>query len=477
MSIPASGADPSAEDRSQFEELYQRAPFGYLITDAEDVILRVNETLLTWSGYAEHEVIGRPFRDLLTSGAQILYETRHIPVLHLQGFSHEVSLQLVKADASLLPVLINASITTNGDGRPAEVRIGVLDASSRISWERELLTAQRTAESLADRVSVLQNASSAFASSSTETQITDQLASILENALVASATCVALIDSSGELEVIAGTNLLDGLIREDGLRPADTVLAFEKPVFVGTTPEDEASYPSMVAGLRTARLRTVALFPIMSDARPIGIAAAFFGRERTLAANEVDVVLSVARQASQVLTRLRAQTQLAHLALHDQLTGLANRSLIRESISVDLAHAARSSKPFSLLFIDLDGFKKVNDELGHHIGDAILRAVAQRLTASVRESDVVGRYGGDEFVVICRDTDSQDASAISSRIRAAVRAAFDVAEGFDISASIGIATHQPGAASASMDEIINAADAAMYESKRLGRDRTTQVQV
>ena len=465
-------SDPeSSED--YFESLFHGAPFGYLVTDGSDVVVRVNATLLALGGFDEHNVVGRPLRDLLAPGSQLLYETRHLPVLRLQGYSNEVFLQLATATGSTLPVLVNAAVVADGN----EVRVGILDASNRVSYERQLLATQRTAEDLAARVTVLQNASAAFAASVTETQIADSLASILEDALVAPATCVALLNERGELDVVAGTDLLDGLVLGDVHLLGSTVLESEKPVIVGTGPNDEAIYPWVVAALREARLHTVAVFPIMSDSRPIGATAAFFGRARELSESECEMVLSVARQASQGLTRLRAQLQLAYAARHDQLTGLANRASLRASIADLLAVPAHEARTLAVMFLDLDGFKTVNDRLGHNVGDAVLREVASRLNSSVRYVDVVGRYGGDEYVVVSADTAGDDAAQIADRIHTAIGRQFDQAPGFEITASIGLASHGSSAPPTTVDDLIAAADAAMYESKRLGRGRTTHVRV
>jgi len=127
------------------------------------------------------------------------------------------------------------------------------------------------------------------------------------------------------------------------------------------------------------------------------------------------------------------------------------------------------------MFLDLDGFKTVNDRLGHHVGDAILQQVAARLRNAVRVGDAVGRYGGDEFVVVC-DAAGEAAETVAERIRDEIRAGFVEAQGFPISASIGIAVCS-AECEATTDSVIGAADAAMYESKRLGRDRTTVVEV
>ena len=460
------------DDRLSFEALFDHAPFGYLITDTDDVIVRANETFSAWTGFGADDLVGRHFRDLLPPGSQLLYETRHLPVLRLRGSVDEVFLEVRTAGGPVLPVLVNAVVE---DG---EVRIGVLAAANRLSYEQQLLATQRTAESLAARITVLQDASSAFATGGSEEAIAHSLSAILEETLVASDACVALVSRSGALDVIAGSNPLDGLIRGDHQLLGLNVVKFEEPVVVHATDDYLDSYPWVVRAMREARLQTVAVFPMMSDARPIGVTAAFFRRERTLAESETEVVLAVARQASQVLTRLRAQEQLAYAALHDQLTGLANRESIRHSIALALearSPVLASERAVSVMFLDLDGFKTVNDRLGHHVGDAILQQVAARLRNAVRVGDAVGRYGGDEFVVVC-DAAGEAAETVAERIRDEIRAGFVEAQGFPISASIGIAVCS-AECEATTDSVIGAADAAMYESKRLGRDRTTVVEV
>jgi diguanylate cyclase (GGDEF)-like protein/PAS domain S-box-containing protein len=455
-----------------FEDLYRRAPFGYLTTDPHDVILRVNDTMIELCGYPEEHLIGRTFAELLAPGGRLFYETRHLPVLRLQGHAREVLLGLARADGSTVPILLNADVV---DGDEPGVRVAVLAATERESYERNLLAAQRAAELLALRVAVLQDAAAQFSSTSSEAQLTEALSTIVGDALVATASCVALI-INGELKVVAGTNLLDGLVDRSGPRPGPDAMQAERPVVVSANAEGAADYPAVAAALERARLQTLIAIPIMREGVPIGTIGAFFARERKLDANEVDLVTTIARQAAQVLVRLRIQEQLAHQALHDHLTGLANRQLLRERLAKLIASTSRTSQPLSVMFLDLDGFKAINDRLGHQVGDAILRDVAARLTGAVRELDELGRYGGDEFVVICADTTADDALSIAARVREAVRQPFDSAPGFALTASIGVATYDPRMGRpVSTDEILRLADTAMYESKRDGRDRTTPV--
>jgi PAS domain S-box-containing protein len=128
------------------EELYEEAPCGYLSTTLDGAIVRANRTFLRWCGYSAEELLRRRFHDLLPPGAQIYYETHYAPLLQMQGAVREIALEIVRADGSRLPVLVNAAVRNDADGNPTSVRIMVLDASDRRRYERELLEARTAAE-------------------------------------------------------------------------------------------------------------------------------------------------------------------------------------------------------------------------------------------------------------------------------------------------------------------------------------------
>jgi diguanylate cyclase (GGDEF)-like protein len=127
-----------------------------------------------------------------------------------------------------------------------------------------------------------------------------------------------------------------------------------------------------------------------------------------------------------------------------------------------------------VLYLDLDGFKPINDRLGHAVGDTVLRHVATRLRSVVRESDSLGRLGGDEFIVICTDTDHAAAAAIAERIHGAIAEPMDgIPDSMAISVSIGVAVHRHSRNSdLTTDEILDVADTAMYRAKKSGRNGT-----
>ncbi|MAY68320.1 MAG: hypothetical protein CMM77_14495 [Rhodospirillaceae bacterium] len=170
------------------------------------------------------------------------------------------------------------------------------------------------------------------------------------------------------------------------------------------------------------------------------------------------------------LTEYRlAEQQIAYMASHDEVTGLPNRSLFLDRLDVALRQAAREKNRIAVLFIDLDGFKAVNDRLGHEAGDIILHQVAVRLVARVRASDTVARYGGDEFTVILNQiSNAQDVSRVAQSIVDELTRPFTAKrETVMIGASVGIALYPEHAETA--DALIRIADKAMYEVKHSGK--------
>ena len=195
-------------------------------------------------------------------------------------------------------------------------------------------------------------------------------------------------------------------------------------------------------------------------------------------------VLGVVRDVTDLV---EAEERLAHAALHDELTGLPNRALLLDRLEAAMARSARDEEgAVSLLFCDLDGFKRVNDRAGHAAGDAVLVEAASRIRSVLRQGETVSRFGGDEFVVVLepwhqhpddRDRDAETGLAaveVARRISAALRPPFVVSGSeYVLSASIGIAhaSGEHGRSGVSAVELLRRADTAMYQAKALGKDR------
>ncbi len=168
--------------------------------------------------------------------------------------------------------------------------------------------------------------------------------------------------------------------------------------------------------------------------------------------------------------RQAARQRLVYLAYHDPLTSLPNRSRWEEILEKSTSQAVAFSTPFALLFVDLDRFKEINDTVGHTMGDRLLVEASKRLQATLRPKDVIGRFGGDEFVVLTGElTDPIEASTLAQDLRDAIRKPFVFGErAFHVGASVGIALFPADGSTAGL--LLNHADAACYQAKRAGGD-------
>ncbi|MBM6551622.1 EAL domain-containing protein [Marinomonas ostreistagni] len=178
---------------------------------------------------------------------------------------------------------------------------------------------------------------------------------------------------------------------------------------------------------------------------------------------------------SDITRQKRNEEQLEHIAYYDSLTGLANRTNLTSSLNQSIARVERGNEKFALAFLDLDGFKEVNDTFGHEIGDLLLIEVAKRMLATLSDSSTVARFGGDEFVLLMPiDAAHSDIETMLNTLLEQLSAPFSVTGlSLQISASIGV-TYYPQERSVEADQLIRQADQAMYQAKITGRNRLRQ---
>jgi diguanylate cyclase (GGDEF)-like protein len=173
-----------------------------------------------------------------------------------------------------------------------------------------------------------------------------------------------------------------------------------------------------------------------------------------------------------VTAQVRLREELRSRAETDPLTGAANRRRFHQALEIECLRFARNRLPLSVLMIDLDFFKDVNDRYGHPVGDTVLRTVAQLLLLSLRKTDLLARYGGEEFSVLLPDTPLSGAMVIAERVRHAIDQKPIVADGcpLQVSISVGVASHADEG-EASPELLLKKADLALYRAKALGRNR------
>ncbi|MEV8273666.1 diguanylate cyclase [Microbacterium sp. NPDC077184] len=442
---------------------YDRAPCGLIATDLEGRIVDVNHTLLEWTGHTVDTLVGRPFTALLDRGGQMFFEARYRQLLHLRGTVSEQFLVLRTTDGDDLPVLVNAA----QDEDAGRIRFAILNATERVQYERELVTARRIAEEAAQRVRILQEVSTAFGVSATDEDVAQTFAAVAREAFAAREAGVFLLDDDGTLALIAGTNPLEGKV--------GPVPALEEAALVTVVHDDDAMFPEVAQALRGEELASLSIMPLSAEGERLGVLVCFFSDRTDFDAHFFDLQQALGRQASQTLQRVRLQRRLALLALHDQLTGVANRQLLQLTLDESLVTAATAGECLAVLFLDIDDFKSINDSFGHATGDLVLVELAARLRDGVRAGDVVGRIGGDEFVALCPSTDALAAEAIAERILAVCRKPIAVPNGvISASVSVGLSLYDPAVDTLETGaQLLVRADAAMYDAKRAGKDRVT----
>lgn len=439
--------------------LLDEAPAAVLSVDMNGRLLAHNRKTQEWMGTGEETLLGRNLAEWLPPAARLLYETQIIPRLIEKGRVRELVLEIRRPDGRRHPLLVNADRLIDADGA-ARIVIVAVDAAGRSAFESELVQLRRQADAAHRELLLLQDATGRLAIA----HGLDDLGRIL-------------IDAAGAAAQAAWASVRiaeeDGTISTWGARPADLDLGDrlgrETEQAICRDPDEIARrFPDTAGALERAGVESLIVTPIVrADARVVGEIHCWFRRPRTLGSDEAGTLTALALQAERVIEHLRLQDRLRHNASHDSLTDLPNRAGVTERLSGMLA----SKTSCAVVFLDLDGFKAINDLRGHRAGDEVLRVVAARLRGVCRADDAIGRLGGDEFLIACGDLNADDAAALAERVRDAVSAPLTgEAEGMPLSASVGVIAWTAAAGPAPRaEELIAAADAEMYSAKRTAR--------
>ncbi|MEY2445753.1 MAG: hypothetical protein QOE00_2333 [Ilumatobacteraceae bacterium] len=310
--------------------------------------------------------------------------------------------------------------------------------------------------------------------------ILDHLIRRIVEVLPVSSAGVTLISSELSPRYVAASNdsALDFERLQTEIRQGPCLLAYAsgEAVIVPDLGTDKR-FPEFGPAALAAGLAAAFTFPLRHGDGCLGALDLYRDEPGTLEAHDNAAAQTLADVTAAYLVNAQAREEAQitadlfhHSALHDSLTGLPNRLLLRERLEHAAGRAKRSQTNTAILFVDLDRFKEVNDSHGHLVGDELLLAVAKRLSGLVRSGDTLARFSGDEFVFLCEELqEADDVDVLAERIRATFTAPFvlSMAE-LTITASVGIAFAGPGQAIS--HELLARADMAMYEVKKQGGD-------
>lgn len=428
---------------------------GLIAVDRESTILDANQQVLEWMGCDREDVIGRPLETLLTL---------RMPLASADG-ERPTDATLHGVSGVVRPVVVGSL----GEGESGVERIAVYDVSTRSSFNLGFQGAEAKTERGRQRLQILLNAAVGFGNVRSETDAAELLVDVAQRAFAASAVSVHIGGPDGLVQV-AGVNPLAAHWPAD-LRPAGTTTFLGGQVLIVRSPEHADSYVPGVGMsdiYRAGGVHAAIASPMRSHGDAVGAMVCFFDHPREFDEEAVPLAEALSNQAAQAIARIRLEDTLRRAAMHDEVTGLPNRRLIEEDVTRTLF---QDYSALTVIFIDIDGFKAVNDLLGHAAGDALLHEIGQRLRGVIRESDVLGRFGGDEFIAVAAVDSVGDAAVLADRIRAAIAEPYaDLPPVLSITASVGVVTVGNDGAPV-MDQLIRAADHAMYEAKMAGGDR------
>jgi diguanylate cyclase (GGDEF)-like protein/PAS domain S-box-containing protein len=290
-----------------------------------------------------------------------------------------------------------------------------------------------------------------------------ELSAVLE----ALPSATVLVDGDGRILTTNRAWAADGeLLRSSGIRPGGVGDDYLESMARGLRPAHHAAIAAGLARLAAEPADSPPGSFNYEYSAPLGSYTTWFQLMATRVENSSRLVVT----HTDVTERVRAEQALAWRAGHDELTGLPNRATLLDMIADALAVGTPDAPGTALLVLDLDGFKTVNDSLGHQIGDRLLRQVGDRLKEQVRPGDAVGRLGGDQFVVLARECDQAEAAALAFRLQTTFNLPY-TASGISVplSASIGVAVSRSDVRDP--HQLLSDADAAMFAAKSSGRDR------
>jgi diguanylate cyclase (GGDEF)-like protein len=339
----------------------------------------------------------------------------------------------------------------------------VADQAATAFSGAELLAETRR---LAAELRQLLDMSSAVSRSLDPHDVADLMAEHLARAVGADEAQISDWDRGGDRLRTLGCHPQELRDRVDPYYPLDgyplTRRVLDEGIVAVVDADDPGADRAEIEFLRSVGMRGLVMLPLLAKGEAIGVVELASRGRPTDDPARITLARTMANDAAMALENARLYETARNLADRDPLTGFFNHRYLHERLSEEVVRAVRTHRRLSVVMLDLDDFKLVNDTFGHVYGDRVLVHVADRIRSTLRLSDVAARYGGDEFALILPETDRADAARVADRILEAFRAAPFAAEGrqpFPIGASIGVATHPFDGRSAT--ELIGVADAGL----------------
>ncbi|HEX7238885.1 MAG TPA: sensor domain-containing diguanylate cyclase, partial [Longimicrobiaceae bacterium] len=484
---PAEPPGPSAESAAADDDpdvLSRELELVRLATDAHEAALwrmwpdETRATLLGWSalpGYApesdELSLLGHPFGWAMLERVHVRLERGRKPLP--TTWAAEMLLVPVDAPSGLLALAYTGGV-------PPGAEPNALLAATQLGAISTLLHRRDASAKTETRVRTLFEAVRNLPGELDLERFAEELGEAVRRSTDAAGAAVAVWDAeAGRGEILGVVGEAPGRVGPghafaDGESRLGLAAKHGVALSYGDLRRERDALPLCVPGERWADApRSAAVVPLAADGRVVGVVAAWDPRPDRIGETEMEFLRLLGALAPLPLRSARQYEALDRRASEDALTGLPNRRTFEARLAAASSHFERYQRPFSLLILDVDHFKKFNDTWGHEAGDRVLQHVAELVRGSVREVDLPARLGGEEFVVLLPETPLMAAVEVAERVRRAIAGKPVVWHGrpLEVTASLGVATCPESVESP--HALLAAADAALYRSKGSGRNRTT----
>ncbi len=465
----------ASEER--YRSLFDEVPIGLYRTTPDGEILKANPALVQMLGYAdedelravnvEHTFVDRADR------------ARYRAILEREGAIGHFEMRLRRRDGTIIWVEDSARAIYDSGGTIVAFKGILRDITGRKLIEEALQLRERQQAALA-ALSQL-----ALAGSRVDDLLDAAVATVAQTLELTPVGIWQLKTPECLLQARAGVGWSEDrrgplVALTDGFSPLKAALAQGDPVVV----DDLRADPRFVAAVLPERDLASGISVVISGHEgPFGVLGAFSRVRRQFSSDDVYFVRTIANTLGQAIARAEADealrvknaalasanARLLALSTTDPLTDLPNHRALHAAIEQEIERARRLGRSCSLLFLDLDHFKGLNDTYGHPVGDATLRELGEVIRRALRRIDTVGRWGGEEFVVLLPGADATTGLQVAERVRETVATHPFRTGGRHLTCSIGVAAYPDDASS--RDELVAAADRAMYVAKRLGRNQ------
>ncbi|GAA0783427.1 diguanylate cyclase domain-containing protein [Marinobacterium sediminicola] len=469
-------------DNLDCTELLHSLDGGVLLLDAECRIIFCNRWFSRHTGFAESSMLGQTLNQLfpgqlpapLLDAIETACYQRMGRILSYQLHKRLLPLHRRTPSGELQP--LRQSILIKPLSQSELTLVQCLDITNAVKREQHLRAGERILK-LERRVLEL------IATGDSLDMALDEICSTVEQLIPHTATAVMLLDETRNLLTIKSAPSLPASFngREKGLMLSGTPTTCTQAVqlrSLAVTPDvqqdDSWQYWSDTA--RELHIAACWAQPIIAAYdEVVGVFACYPQTPGSPSESDRQLLQRMAHLAAIALERHRRMERIRFLAMHDPLTGLPNRSLLNEHLGRNLRRAQREGQQFALMFIDLDGFKQINDQHGHDAGDDLLSVLAGRMTQQLRGTDTCARIGGDEFVVMLETVQNpESAGLVATKILRCLSTPVQRGQQtLQVSASIGIALYPHDGTSA--DALLTHADDAMYQAKANGKNCWSRV--